>query len=176
MHRFRSKSSLKKEFCNLSKPEFPVDVGNLRQHSAPSVAIIPLQRREVFMSTSSSVGQRVCCSDPSRLFSCHLSGNKLEQYYGNLHQESKQTNKLPLQSTTETNTKSENKLEGTKLADFTPVEKVDSLQKIDTKVGCRRRVKAGDTVTAHYTGAKCGNWYYFFRVHTMVLVANSIWP
>jgi len=45
------------------------------------------------------------------------------------------------------------KLEGTKLANFTPIDKVDSLQKIDTKVGEGEEVKPGDTVTAHYTGA-----------------------
>ncbi len=44
-------------------------------------------------------------------------------------------------------------MQGTKLADFTPVEKVDTLQIIDTKVGDGEEVKAGATVTAHYTGA-----------------------
>jgi FKBP-type peptidyl-prolyl cis-trans isomerase len=44
-------------------------------------------------------------------------------------------------------------LKGTKLANFTPVEKVDSLQKIDTKVGTGKEVKAGSTVTVDYTGA-----------------------
>lgn len=47
----------------------------------------------------------------------------------------------------------ENKLEGTKLSSFTPVAKVDSLQKIDTIPGNGDEVKTGDTVTAHYTGA-----------------------
>lgn len=46
-----------------------------------------------------------------------------------------------------------NKLEGTKLANFTPVEKVDSLQKIDQTPGTGAEAKAGSTVTAHYTGA-----------------------
>lgn len=46
-----------------------------------------------------------------------------------------------------------NKLEGTQLADFTPVEKIDSLQTIDTKVGDGAEVKAGQTVTVDYTGA-----------------------
>lgn len=45
------------------------------------------------------------------------------------------------------------KLEGTKLANFTPIEKVDSLQKIDTVVGTGEEVQPGATVTAHYTGA-----------------------
>lgn len=53
------------------------------------------------------------------------------------------------------NTKVDNskKLEGTKLADFTPVEAVDSLQSTDLQVGNGSEVKTGDTVTVDYTGA-----------------------
>lgn len=47
----------------------------------------------------------------------------------------------------------ENKLQGTKLANFTPVEKTDTLQKIDIKEGTGEVVQPGATVTAHYTGA-----------------------
>jgi FKBP-type peptidyl-prolyl cis-trans isomerase FkpA len=50
-------------------------------------------------------------------------------------------------------TANENKLEGTQMQDFTPVNKVDSLQKIDTKVGTGKEATASSTVTAHYTGA-----------------------
>ena len=46
-----------------------------------------------------------------------------------------------------------NKLEGTQLEGFTPVQSVTELQKIDTKVGDGEEVKPGATVTAHYTGA-----------------------
>jgi FKBP-type peptidyl-prolyl cis-trans isomerase len=46
-----------------------------------------------------------------------------------------------------------NKLEGTKLTGFTPIAKVDSLQSTDTVAGTGAEVKAGDTITAHYTGA-----------------------
>lgn len=49
--------------------------------------------------------------------------------------------------------KKEDSLEGTKLADFEPIDKVEKLKKIDIKVGSGDEVKAGDTVTAHYTGA-----------------------
>ena len=45
------------------------------------------------------------------------------------------------------------KLEGTKLANFTPVEKIDSLQKIDTINGTGAEVASGANVTVHYTGA-----------------------
>jgi FKBP-type peptidyl-prolyl cis-trans isomerase len=45
------------------------------------------------------------------------------------------------------------RLQGTKLEGFTPVEKVDSLQKIDVKVGTGKEVKPGDSITVDYTGA-----------------------
>lgn len=45
------------------------------------------------------------------------------------------------------------KLKGTKLADFTPVDQVTSLQKIDLQPGTGKEVKPGDTVTVDYTGA-----------------------
>ncbi len=45
------------------------------------------------------------------------------------------------------------KLEGTKLSGFTPLDKIDSLQTVDTKVGDGDVAKAGDSVTVDYTGA-----------------------
>ncbi len=45
------------------------------------------------------------------------------------------------------------KLEGTVLEGFTPQAKVAALKIEDTKVGTGAEVKAGATVTAHYTGA-----------------------
>lgn len=56
-------------------------------------------------------------------------------------------------STTDASATSANKLEGTQLADFTPISKVDSLQIIDTKAGTGATVKAGQTVNVDYTGA-----------------------
>ncbi len=50
-------------------------------------------------------------------------------------------------------TPQEGKLEGTQLANFTPVAKVSSLQSTDITPGTGDTVKAGDTVTVHYTGA-----------------------
>lgn len=44
-------------------------------------------------------------------------------------------------------------LAGTKLANYTPVDKVDSLEKIDLVEGTGEAVKEGATVTVHYTGA-----------------------
>jgi FKBP-type peptidyl-prolyl cis-trans isomerase len=46
-----------------------------------------------------------------------------------------------------------NKLQGTQLANFTPVEKVESLQKIDLTPGTGVEAKPNSTVTVHYTGA-----------------------
>jgi len=47
----------------------------------------------------------------------------------------------------------EGALQGTKLTGFTPVAKIDSLQKIDLTAGTGSEVKAGNKVTVNYTGA-----------------------
>lgn len=47
----------------------------------------------------------------------------------------------------------EGQLEGTKLANFTPLNSVDSLQIADIVVGTGAEAKAESTVVAHYTGA-----------------------
>ncbi len=47
----------------------------------------------------------------------------------------------------------DNKLQGTKLADFTPGTPITALQEQDTTPGTGAEVKAGDTVTVDYTGA-----------------------
>lgn len=46
-----------------------------------------------------------------------------------------------------------NKLEGTKLTNFTPINKIDSLQKVDQKEGSGAEAKSNSTVTVNYTGA-----------------------
>ncbi|HVX57212.1 MAG TPA: FKBP-type peptidyl-prolyl cis-trans isomerase [Candidatus Saccharimonadales bacterium] len=48
---------------------------------------------------------------------------------------------------------SASKLQGTKLANYTPVTSVTQLQEQDLKAGTGATVKAGDTVTVDYTGA-----------------------
>ena len=45
------------------------------------------------------------------------------------------------------------KLEGTKLANFTPMDSVPELQITDTVVGTGDEVPEGAKITAHYTGA-----------------------
>jgi FKBP-type peptidyl-prolyl cis-trans isomerase len=46
-------------------------------------------------------------------------------------------------------------LEGTKLANFTPVDAVPELQIIEVAEGTGDVVPEGATITAHYTGALC---------------------
>lgn len=57
------------------------------------------------------------------------------------------------------------KYEGTKLADFTPIDKVDSLQINDIEVGTGVEATPGATVTVHYTGALCKNGIIFQSSH-----------
>lgn len=59
----------------------------------------------------------------------------------------------------------EGKLQGTKLTDFTPVAKIDSLQKIDLQEGTGEEVKAGATIKAHYTGAVAADGTIFQSSH-----------
>jgi len=56
-------------------------------------------------------------------------------------------------------------LEGTKLANFTPVATVPELQIIDTREGDGAEVPAGATITAHYTGALCKDGTIFQSSH-----------
>ncbi len=70
------------------------------------------------------------------------------------HQQNRQTQQqAQLQKTVQQSQTKAGKLRGTQLKNFTPVSKVNSLQKIDTTPGSGAEVKTGDTVTVHYTGA-----------------------
>lgn len=57
------------------------------------------------------------------------------------------------------------KLEGTKLANFTPIDTVPELQVTDTVVGTGDEVQPGATITAHYTGALCKDGTIFQSSH-----------
>ncbi len=57
------------------------------------------------------------------------------------------------------------KLEGTKLKDFMPVDTVPELQVVDMKVGTGEAVPKGATITAHYTGALCKDGTIFQSSH-----------
>lgn len=57
------------------------------------------------------------------------------------------------------------KYEGTKLADFQPIDKVTELQIIDISEGTGTTVQPGATITAHYTGALCKNGIIFQSSH-----------
>lgn len=111
------------------------------------------------MATSTS--QRIVAVVAALLFlftSLGFSGLVIWQ----LHQDSRK-NKVTTQSAS-SSTK-EGKLEGTKLTNFTPVASVASLQKTDLVVGTGAEVKAGDTVTAHYTGALAKDGTIFQSSH-----------
>ena len=55
--------------------------------------------------------------------------------------------------------------EGTKLADFAPLDRVSDLQIIDIEEGTGAVVQPGATITAHYTGALCKNGIIFQSSH-----------
>jgi FKBP-type peptidyl-prolyl cis-trans isomerase len=59
------------------------------------------------------------------------------------------------------------KLEGTKLDNFTPLgkDKVAELQIIDTVIGDGVEVPTGATIAAHYTGALCADGTIFQSSH-----------
>lgn len=57
------------------------------------------------------------------------------------------------------------RLEGTKLADFSALPKVNELQSIDTVIGQGEEVPAGATITAHYTGALAKDGTIFQSSH-----------
>jgi FKBP-type peptidyl-prolyl cis-trans isomerase len=57
------------------------------------------------------------------------------------------------------------KLEGTKLADYMPVDNVPELQIVDMQAGTGDAVPRGATITAHYTGALCKDGTIFQSSH-----------
>lgn len=63
------------------------------------------------------------------------------------------------------NTDQTTPLEGTKLADFTPISSVAELQVTDTREGNGDIVPEGATITAHYTGALCTDGTIFQSSH-----------
>jgi FKBP-type peptidyl-prolyl cis-trans isomerase len=56
-------------------------------------------------------------------------------------------------------------LEGTKLANFTPISNVPELEITDVQEGTGAEVPAGATITAHYTGALCKDGTIFQSSH-----------
>lgn len=53
------------------------------------------------------------------------------------------------------------KYQGTKLSKFEPREEVKELEIVEVEVGKGEEVRAGATITAHYTGALCKNGIIF---------------
>ena len=98
------------------------------------------------------LGQRVAAITLAVLFlitSLGFSGLVIWE----MHQQNQKDKATATATKEQNNTSQEGKLEGTKLKDFTPIAEVTELQKIDQVVGTGAEAKAGDTVTAHYTGA-----------------------
>jgi FKBP-type peptidyl-prolyl cis-trans isomerase len=56
-------------------------------------------------------------------------------------------------------------LEGTKLANFTPITPISTLQITDVREGTGEIVPEGATITAHYTGALCADGTIFQSSH-----------
>jgi len=83
--------------------------------------------------------------------SCALTAAVLWQIHQDNQKPAATTNNQSTQDATKT--PQEGKLAGTKLVNFTPVANVDQLQIVDLTPGTGQEVKAGDTITAHYTGA-----------------------
>lgn len=75
------------------------------------------------------------------------------------------TNQSSANSSTQNKPTEKTVLEGTKLQDFTSLAKIDKLQAKDTVVGTGEEVKAGATVTAHYTGALAKDGTIFQSSH-----------
>jgi FKBP-type peptidyl-prolyl cis-trans isomerase len=63
------------------------------------------------------------------------------------------------------NPQNNGRLEGTKLASFEPIDKVTSLEIIDTSAGSGDVVPEGATITAHYTGALAKDGTIFQSSH-----------
>ena len=81
--------------------------------------------------------------------------NPLEGINTNVEQEQAQQPTENTETENSTNTSQKNSMETNKriLSNFKPVSKIASLEKIDIKVGDGEEVKAGATVSVHYTGA-----------------------
>lgn len=57
------------------------------------------------------------------------------------------------------------RLEGTQMANFTPLKKVETLEILDIRQGNGETVTPGATITAHYTGALCKTGEIFQSSH-----------
>ncbi len=107
-----------------------------------------------------------------RIFALSLAGLFLVTSLGfsvlviwQLTHQPKKDSQTDLQKTLQQAQQKEGKLEGTQLQNFTPVSKVDQLQKIDIKDGSGEEVKPGAKVTAHYTGAVAATGIIFQSSH-----------
>jgi FKBP-type peptidyl-prolyl cis-trans isomerase len=68
-------------------------------------------------------------------------------------QDNKDNKKVETAAGQSTDVENKDMLQGTKLENFTPVDKVDSVQVQDIEVGTGDEIKKDDTITFDYTGA-----------------------
>ncbi len=80
-------------------------------------------------------------------------------------QEKKQESSQTVNINNTNNTQEGKTLQGTKLQNFTPVDTVTTLEKIDLIEGTGETVQPGQTVTAHYTGALAADGTIFQSSH-----------
>jgi FKBP-type peptidyl-prolyl cis-trans isomerase len=97
---------------------------------------------------------RVFALSMALLFLVTASALTIAVIYTAVSSKDTSTNQKPTQT-------NQNSLAGKPLANFTPIESVPSLQKIDTKVGSGKEVKTGDTVSVDYTGAVASSGLVF---------------
>lgn len=79
--------------------------------------------------------------------------NNIDTSQMNTYDGGTNTTNTSLDTSDNTNTNMNTNTEKRLLENFTPVTKVNSLQKIDLVVGTGKEVAAGATVSVHYTGA-----------------------
>jgi FKBP-type peptidyl-prolyl cis-trans isomerase len=70
-----------------------------------------------------------------------------------LYKDNKEAKTVNQPTSTNSNDEPKAALAGTKLANFTPMDKIESLKRDEVKAGTGAEVQAGDTVTVDYTGA-----------------------
>ena len=116
----------------------------------PHQRVIALVLAVLFLGTSVAAGGAVLWQISQ--------DNKNDQALNEQASPKEETNQL---------TPQEGQLQGTKLEGFEPVESVATLQSTDLTVGTGEEVKAGATVTAHYTGALAKDGTIFQSSHDL---------
>lgn len=102
----------------------------------------------LFFGTSVATGAAVIWQIRDEKKQANSNTDLDQQEIQKLLQEQQQKN-----NNEQTNKTEGNMLQGTKLADFEPRDKIEQLEAIDVVPGTGEEVKPGATIKAHYTGA-----------------------